>query len=167
MGLEHTHSITEGCAPKTCRDCQQLGWGCEFHLRGRVTKDGTKERQSRCKNCQAKVDKARYDDTRSGWILAWKRQEIEFTLDEYDEMFSQQAGRCKICKELQGDRRLQVDHDHSTGTVRGLLCLSCNRLLGLAKDSKIVLLSAALYLEEAETIMVTSFSIQSSREEVF
>lgn len=54
----------------------------------------------------------------------------------YNELFKQfsdlQNGCCAICgktEEAEG-RRLALDHDHETGVVRGLLCLSCNQALG-------------------------------------
>lgn len=55
---------------------------------------------------------------------------------------------CDICK-LPCD--LHVDHNHETGTVRGLLCGSCNRGLGHFKDSPDMLRRAASYLEECAT----------------
>ena len=52
---------------------------------------------------------------------------------------------CAIC----GDEnvKLQIDHDHETGKVRGRLCPRCNTMLGMAKDNINNLLSAILYLE--------------------
>lgn len=48
--------------------------------------------------------------------------------------------------------KLVVDHCHSSGEVRGLLCHNCNRALGLFKDSRENLLNAVEYLEGATTI---------------
>ena len=65
---------------------------------------------------------------------------------------------CAICKEVgfkmhEGVKSpLNVDHCHSTGIVRGLLCHNCNRALGLLKDDKERLLAAISYLESATTI---------------
>jgi hypothetical protein len=55
------------------------------------------------------------------------------TLNDYNEMFKKQEGKCGICKKHQNklNRRLYVDHDHSTGKVRELLCTSCNFKLGI------------------------------------
>jgi hypothetical protein len=57
-----------------------------------------------------------------------------FGLDEqaYDRMLREQGGVCAICAEPPGGRwnRLAVDHDHATGRVRGLLCTTCNTMLG-------------------------------------
>jgi hypothetical protein len=60
------------------------------------------------------------------------------------EMLLAQGG-CAICGGLE-DSVACLDHDHSSGEVRGVLCSPCNLLLGLAKDSPERLLAAAEYL---------------------
>jgi hypothetical protein len=70
------------------------------------------------------------------------------TLAKYDEMVVAQAGRCAICG--RGGERLHVDHSHSTGTVRGLLCHQCNKALGLLQDNSSLLREAARYLEKEQ-----------------
>jgi hypothetical protein len=64
-------------------------------------------------------------------------------------MLKDQNGGCAICYKPEGSRMFDVDHDHKTGEVRGLLCTSCNRVLGHAKDSVERLLAAARYLESS------------------
>ena len=50
------------------------------------------------------------------------------TLEQYNEMFDKQKGKCAICKRHQKEltRTLCVDHNHKTKQVRGLLCVTCN-----------------------------------------
>jgi hypothetical protein len=50
---------------------------------------------------------------------------------EYNRLFSIQNGRCAICGKHQSElkRRLDVDHDHHTDEVRGLLCNCCNKII--------------------------------------
>ncbi len=60
-------------------------------------------------------------------------------------LFLNQNGGCAICGQPQ-ERRLHVDHDHKTGRIRGLLCGSCNRAIGLLKESVASLASAIGYL---------------------
>jgi hypothetical protein len=71
------------------------------------------------------------------------------TIDDYNEMFQEQGGRCAICGKHQSEfkNRLYVDHNHSTGTVRGLLCQKCNTAIGLLSDDIILVRMAAEYLE--------------------
>jgi len=67
---------------------------------------------------------------------------------EYQGLLDKQDGVCAICLRSPNtlSRPLAVDHDHSTGLVRGLLCSNCNTLLGLADDNPNVLERAWLYL---------------------
>lgn len=73
---------------------------------------------------------------------------------EYEQMLDAQGGVCAICKNPEATTHspygktseLAVDHDHVTGAVRGLLCSTCNFLLGQAKDDPEILRSAADYL---------------------
>jgi len=59
-----------------------------------------------------------------------------------------QKGRCLICTKIP-TKQLVVDHCHTTGKVRGLLCDKCNFLLGLANDQINVLQNAIAYLESS------------------
>lgn len=57
------------------------------------------------------------------------------TLEQYEEMYDNQKGVCKICKNTCSSRLcLSVDHCHKTGKVRGLLCVKCNTALGMLND---------------------------------
>lgn len=56
---------------------------------------------------------------------------------EYGELLNRQKGHCVFCsKTSDGLKSLAVDHCHVTGNVRGLLCSSCNRLLGQLERNK-------------------------------
>lgn len=69
---------------------------------------------------------------------------------DYDSMLVIQAGRCALCGELPGDagrsERLNIDHCHASGKVRGLLCSMCNQGLGFFRDNPEILVKAATYL---------------------
>jgi hypothetical protein len=75
------------------------------------------------------------------------RSRLGLTLDDYNRLLEAQGGVCAICGGKPKTRRLHVDHDHKSGTVRGLLCFTCNRhVLGkYATPAK--LRAAADYLE--------------------
>jgi hypothetical protein len=81
------------------------------------------------------------------------KKSYNLTIEQYNEMLKQQNGVCAICgKEeitkdsLRNVRKLSVDHNHKTGKIRGLLCASCNHVLGNAKDNIEILLKAIAYL---------------------
>lgn len=69
------------------------------------------------------------------------------TASDYRAMRRKQRDRCAVCRRGHlGLRGLVVDHDHKTGKVRGLLCVQCNVMLGMARDTEKTLLSGVLYL---------------------
>ena len=65
----------------------------------------------------------------------------------YDAQLVKQGGGCAICGARPKVRRLNVDHEHLSGAVRGLLCARCNRGLGWFADRPERLEGAALYLK--------------------
>jgi hypothetical protein len=76
------------------------------------------------------------------------------TLEEFEKILAEQGGVCAVCGETESDvqygrlRPLSVDHDHVTGKIRGLLCNSCNRGIGLLGDNVTRLEQAVYYLRE-------------------
>lgn len=127
-------------------------------MSGRACKDcepGTKRPAPnpgpRCATHHREVVKARR--------LAAKEKRVHetygLTPDEYDAIHDYQGGRCAICQRATGERRrLAVDHDHSCCNgptscgrcVRGLLCKSCNTMLGRMRDDASAFDRAASYL---------------------
>ena len=93
-----------------------------------------------------------------GFSRKYLNKTYNITLEEYREMFIYQEDRCAICGGLgfkmadNVKKFLVVDHCHSSGKVRGLLCHNCNRGLGLFQDSVENLNAAIDYLERATTI---------------
>jgi hypothetical protein len=69
---------------------------------------------------------------------------------EYDRLLAAQGGGCAICGNPPKSRRLDADHDHKTGRVRGLLCHRCNRALPNWVTVE-WLRDAALYLHKQRT----------------
>lgn len=61
-----------------------------------------------------------------------KLKQYGLTQESYDHLHIRQGGVCAICQQ---ETTLVIDHDHSTGKVRGLLCNSCNLALGLLKEN--------------------------------
>lgn len=76
------------------------------------------------------------------------------SIEQYDSMLVAQNEVCAICEnpehvvDKNGNRRkLAVDHCHTTGRVRGLLCTNCNKAIGHLKDDVRVLKKAIEYLQ--------------------
>jgi hypothetical protein len=76
------------------------------------------------------------------------RNKYLLTFEEYQELFNKQQGKCAICGTHQDDLKssLCVDHNHTTGKVRGLLCHKCNLLIGNANENTATLNNAMNYL---------------------
>jgi hypothetical protein len=72
------------------------------------------------------------------------RQRYGITPEQYDDMLKSQDFKCAICG---SEAELCVDHCHTTGSVRGLLCHLCNVSLGGFKDNIASLAKAIEYLE--------------------
>lgn len=70
------------------------------------------------------------------------------SIDEARKLHARRQGGCEIC----GNATLKrvVDHDHTTGKIRGILCINCNSSIGLAGDSAHRLRQLANYLEAHE-----------------
>jgi len=67
---------------------------------------------------------------------------------EYDDLFNSQDGACAICRKPNWNGRgPNVDHDHITGKVRGIICSSCNTALGMIGDNPNIARAMADYLE--------------------
>ena len=81
------------------------------------------------------------------------KRSFGITPEDYDTRLLRQGGACAICNKPEKTIRagklqcLSVDHCHSTGTIRGLLCNNCNRALGMFKDDVEILRSSIIYLE--------------------
>lgn len=75
---------------------------------------------------------------------------LGMTKEQYTALHLQQQGRCQICQkhESQLERRLAIDHCHSTGQIRGLLCMPCNTAIGKLGDDPALVRRAAAYLEK-------------------
>ena len=91
-----------------------------------------------CEVCNQKRGKQYHHDVRRGQLYGVSGK-------TYDDMYDEQKGCCAICGEH--STALNLDHDHKTGQRRGLLCDSCNRTIGMAKDDPELLQSMADYLQ--------------------
>lgn len=75
-----------------------------------------------------------------------RRNRYGLSNEEFLALVEQQHGSCAICHTSFNERKMHVDHCHTTGAVRGLLCSQCNRAIGLLGDNAEGLERALLYL---------------------
>lgn len=154
----------EGLAKK-CRDCSVIKLITEFYFnknRGRP--------QSYCKKCsQSRADATRAKNREPDRARSrlWKARNPEKSkrsarnahlfnrygigVPEYEAMLARCGERCEICGERPEDA-LCVDHCHSTGEIRGILCSGCNKALGSMRDDPARLMKAAEYLRTRSPI---------------
>lgn len=69
------------------------------------------------------------------------------TEEEYNKILEFQGGVCAISGKAPKKTKLNVDHSHKTGQIRGLLTMSMNKGLGYFNDDPKLLRAAAAYLE--------------------
>jgi hypothetical protein len=119
-------------------------------LRERLAADPEAKERYRAVRCLA-VKKARAKLSKEEKTLrtfkAKLKKQYGLSVDEYNRMAFSQGGGCLICGSI--PERFYVDHRHSDGVVRGLLCCNCNVGLGMFKENKEVLARAIDYLNKA------------------
>jgi hypothetical protein len=161
MNADH-HLDSDTVREKRCPKCAQwLNVRC--FSRNKRQADGL---QSYCKPCidsyrtergyklsseamsrKRQRDRDAYKESPDKW---WEQNLIRkygITAEQYAEMLEGQQGLCAICLRPPGKKRLHVDHCHSSGRVRGLLCDDCNLGIGKLGDDAARVTSAAAYLQ--------------------
>ncbi len=71
------------------------------------------------------------------------------TDQQFRAMIVAQSNGCAACGDALAalpPKHIHVDHDHSTGAVRGVLCQGCNTAIGLLRDSPSRAMKVASYL---------------------
>lgn len=130
---------------KRCGKCKLIKDGSKF----RYYEKNKDRLHSYCLDCESVWNREYYKRKSRDSQLQSKYGLSEFG---YELMLKAQGGVCAICsqpetrKNQNGKvRALCIDEDHKTGKVRGLLCGSCNRALGLFKDDLNILSAAVAY----------------------
>lgn len=136
---------------KTCCTCKASKEESDFH-KNRARPDGL---QDACKACLKESQKKpgldgltpmqRWAKKNPGRVLDYQRRyKYGMTSEQFEQRLNEQDGRCAICREP--DRKWCVDHDHTTGAVRSILCYCCNIAIGNLQDSAALASAAAGYL---------------------
>ena len=148
---------------KQCTKCLKTKDLEDFH-KDKNNPDG---RVYYCKKCNAKrvkkwqkknkkrisLQKKSYHNDPKVKERQWRtyvKRTYGITYKKYEQMLKDQNYCCAICKKHQDkfDKRLAVDHNHSTEEVRGLLCSNCNASIGYALDDISILQNAISYLNK-------------------
>lgn len=134
------------CETKICTQCKQEKMLSEFYGEKRALNKLT----SACKICTRHRNLQwlnKNKTKRNEYLKRYRkmRPDLEknrqlkhrfgITLEDYHGLKNQQDNKCAICKTSFDNVTANVDHCHTTGKVRGLLCSKCNHGLGLFKDS--------------------------------
>lgn len=95
---------------------------------------------SRCRVCRREISKEFRIKSPDRYKSSVLKSVYGITLEEYNEIYETQGEVCAICKDpidpnamagaTKKRTRLDVDHCHKTGLIRGLLCRRCNTGLG-------------------------------------
>lgn len=141
------HPVIRTTETKECRSCKQLRPYAEFYAHPR-TKDG---RCTECRTCHVARVKVWRATKGRGRLPGYGRKAslkrlYSLSVEEVEKMSVAQNHKCAICGATAKAKRLQVDHNHSTGKIRQLLCHLCNRGLGLFRDNPVLLERATKYL---------------------
>lgn len=121
-----------------CIDCKQTKPAEEFP-RNRSRRGGLHCYCKQCHNRRGRESKRRLGGSRRYHL----KRRYGLSLEDFDDLLERQGGVCAVCKEAPPT---EVDHDHDTGEVRGLLCSPCNGAVGLFGDDPDVIRRAIAYL---------------------
>jgi|TARA_R110000868_G_scaffold345734_2_gene606849 hypothetical protein len=135
---------------KQCVKClQEKSLDSFYEHKGERTSSGY--RINICSTCHAersiKWAKENKDKVKAHRRKRNLKAKYGISVEEYDKMFEEQNGSCFICFSLPTRRRLSVDHNHTTGQVRRLLCDKCNLAIGLLEEDQERLEKVRRYLE--------------------
>jgi hypothetical protein len=126
---------------KICTKC-----GIEKDIENFYPRKGYKDgHDSWCRDCHLEVSR---DPMQKRKKNEWRMKRLyNLTLEEIDNMLILQEHKCVICHKSLHETYRCIDHDHKTGKVRGILCRSCNTMLGQVCEDVQVLKDAITYLE--------------------
>lgn len=129
---------------RTCTKCR-IEHDISDYRKDKQKKDGI---HPHCIHCR-REDSKKYTTGRRGKDKNL-RNIYGITLEQWEDMYKNQDSACAICKDTfskMSGKFIHVDHCHKTNKVRGLLCVSCNHLLGKSKDDTGILANAIQYLK--------------------
>jgi len=138
-------------AKAVCPKCGASEWGTRNRCRPCERKKARAKRAADPTTARAK-DRAKLRAWRKAnpdKVRAQKlRADYSLSPADYDALVAAQNGRCAICKSAKLEC---IDHCHTTGRVRGVLCRACNAALGQFRDNPDLFVRGAEYLERSDS----------------
>jgi hypothetical protein len=141
------------CHPERMHYAQGLCHPCyQVHRRNSDPAKAEASRQSGRKHLEAiRSDPVKHEIFKAGKRASRRKSEFGITSEQYEAALIEQNRCCAICgsafTEVSEGNPPCIDHSHELDIFRGLLCRSCNLMLGYAKDSIEILLAAIQYLQ--------------------
>jgi hypothetical protein len=136
---------------KICNTCKEEKDETAFYFSGNYI-------YHHCKKCNSEKSKQWYQinkDIKKESSLKWHyKSKYGLTFEQRQALFDKQEGKCAVCNcdvHLDGTKNATqavIDHCHTSGKVRGVLCNTCNQGLGFFKDDVTVIQNAIKYLKE-------------------
>jgi hypothetical protein len=143
MTKEKLEELIAAGASRKCNVCCETLPVTDFYVKIDKTNKHCRF-NSPCKSC-ANIGRNK------NYQKAYHRKiKYNLTQEEYDLKLKKQNYSCGICGLHQDDyhKSFSVDHNHSTGAVRGLLCNNCNSGIGFFMENLTVIKKAIKYLKE-------------------
>lgn len=130
---------------KICKTCgEEKNEFLDF--RTQIRKTGREYVDPMCKKC-------RYANQKEYLKHYTLKCKYNMSAADRELILKSQDGKCKLCgKKFDGKIKINVDHDHKTKVIRGLLCPKCNRGLGQFDDDTRLLEKAIDYLKNANAL---------------
>jgi len=133
---------------KNCLRCKKLKELAAFSKHKINLKKGYKDGfQNYCKKCGSSYYQQHRKKIREKAKTSYLQKTYNISLEDKKNLLILQLSKCAICKKkLELKSTTHIDHDHTSGKIRGILCHNCNRGLGYFKDNPRFLKTAIKYL---------------------
>lgn len=132
---------------KRCGRCHEEKPVSQFYAHNRRGKKGY---QAFCRSCPVAAQKVCQERDPERYSSQLRRARLKhaygITPSDYDTLLATQGGTCAVCNSPPLGKYLHVDHDHSGGMIRGLLCDRCNHAVGHVLEDPTRAVAVALYL---------------------
>ena len=143
-----------GVPERQCNKCGKTKPSAAFYKRY----DHPHLLQATCKDCKRAYSRAWHADKKDDPTYSASRRDRRIrhhygiSQEDYDALIDSQHGVCAGCGTSDPGKHgvFDIDHDHQSGKVRGLLCSPCNRALGFLRDSAETAMNLARYIQEHE-----------------